>query len=286
MDNVAALPDDAFDLFELRAIRTASTVSVSQAFGQHMSLTGAYMLRSVDVLDDDDAQNAFVNDYRTQVGTVGLQYSRPISRHAMFVLGYGVRGTDRAGSTGDPEILHNINGGVNYGRALSFSRRTSLSFTTGSAVAVIDRDDGTSNDRRTRAFLTGNAALTHELGRTWTATLSYTRALRTWDEFRQLYFTQAVNAQVGGLLSRRMSLTGGASWADSSLQNQGGGTHRGYSASVRTQYALSRFLALYAQYVYYHYRFSDVIVIDARIPRELDRQGVRVGLTTSIPLLR
>jgi hypothetical protein len=283
-DDIGIVPDDAMDVFELRVMRMASTVGLAQSFGRFTSLSGAYLFRSVEVLDDD-VPNSPLDDYRSQAGSVNLQYARPMTRHATLALGYGVRASDGR-SGGEPDVLHNINAGVNYGRALSFSRRTSFSFSTGSAVAVTDRTNTPADDRRTRMYLIGDAALLHEMGRTWTASLTYSRALRTWDELDQLYFTQAVNARIGGLVSRRISISANGSWADSSLQNQSGGTHRGYAANARAQYALARFAAFYAQYVYYNYRFSDVVTLDGRFPRQLNRRGVRVGLTTSVPLIR
>jgi opacity protein-like surface antigen len=286
VDDIALPEDDGFDLFELRAVRLASLVGLSQTIGRYASLSGTYQLRQVEILDSDVPDTQF-DDRKSQIGTVSLQYSRPMTRHATLALGYALRGSDNQRSGGEPQLLHNVNAGVNYGRALSFSRRTSLSFSTGSAIAVLDRvDDAAVQDRRTRAYLTGNAALVHEIGRSWTATLGYSRALRSWDELDQLYFTQDLSLRLAGLFSRRLSFSTAAWWADSSLQNQRGGTHRGYAANARAQYALARLLAVYAQYNYYHYRFSDALAVADRFPRQLDRQGVRVGLTTYVPLMR
>jgi hypothetical protein len=181
--------------------------------------------------------------------------------------------------------MHNVNAGVDYSRALSFSRRTSFSFGTGSAIAVSERVTGDEGGRRARAHLTGHAALVHELGRTWTTSLSYTRGFRTRDGLDQLYFSDAVTAHIGGLVNRRLSLAAQASWANSSREF-GGGNHAGKSASAQATYALGQFLAFYASYVYYQYRFDEQVPLDARLPRALDRQGVRVGVTTSIPLIR
>jgi hypothetical protein len=143
----------------------------------------------------------------------------------------------------------------------------------------------TDGQRRTSVRLTGHAALVHHLGRTWTASLQYSRGFRTQDGLDQLYFTDAVTAGIGGLVSRRLSLSANANWATSSLE-YGSGGHAGTSASAEANYALNRFLALYAHYVFYKYAYDDLIQLDARIPRELDRHGVRVGVTTSVPFIR
>lgn len=287
VDQDIGIPDDdALDLFELQALRTASTVSLSQSLGRSASMTGSYHFRSLYVLDEDEAVNSRFHDYATHGGSFGIGYARPITRHAALQLGYNLRASDRRSGTGEPRIMHNVDAGVNYSRALSFSRRTSFSFGTGSAIAVNDRLNVPNADPATRVRLTGSATLVHEIGRSWTAQLAYSRGYRTRDGFEGLYFTDAVRAGVGGLVTRRLSFNAAANWADSSIERYGGARHRGYSANAQAQYALNGFVALYARYIYYHYRFSDDIVLDERFPRQLDRHGVRVGLTASVPLLR
>lgn len=287
-DDISLPADPALDLFELRWFRTHSTVSLAQAFGRYLSVMGAYHYRSLDVLDSELEDDALIRffDYGTHSGSLSIQYGRPVTRYATLNLGYAVRVSDRRSRTGEPEVMHNVNAGVNYARALSFSRRTTLSFGTGTAIAANERQSTPGIDPRTRAHLTGHLALAHEMGRTWTATLTYTRGLRTRDGFDGLYFTDAVRAGLDGLITRRLAFMASASWADSSIQTTVGGHHRGQSAVARLQYALTSYLATYVQYVYHYYRFSDQVVLDPRFPRSLDRQGVRVGVTTSIPLIR
>jgi hypothetical protein len=169
-----------------------------------------------------------------------------------------------------------VNAGVIYGRPLSLSRRTSVSFNTGSAIAVNDRLDTPDADRRVRAHITGSAQIVHELGRTWTASATYTRGFRTRDGIADLFFTDAITTRFGGLFSRRLSFASAASWASSSLQNDlAGGRHWGMAASAQTTYAISRWLGAYARYVYYRHRYGDNVALDDRFSRNIDRQGVR-----------
>jgi hypothetical protein len=284
--DIGLADDDTLDLFQLRALRLTSSLGVAQAFGRYTSLSAGYHYRSLHVLDADDAAASRFHDNGTHAATLRFAYSRPISRHASLILGYGARASDHQNGSTDPRILHNVDAGVNYSRALSFSRRTSFTFGTGSAIATTDRVDLPGTDPRTRVRLIGNAALTHEIGRSWTAQLAYTRGYRTLDGFDGLYFTDAAHVNVGGLLSRRLSFSASGAWADSSIENGFGGRHRGVSAHAITHYALTSYAALYATYVYYRYRFSDDILLDPRLPRRLNRQVVRVGLTASVPLIR
>ena len=283
--DIGTAPVSDLDLFGLKTLRTATTVSLAQRFGRHTSLTGAYHFRSFELLESE-APDPMFHEYASHAGSMRFGYNRPVTRNASLRLGYGIRVSDRESLTGEPSMMHNIDAGMDYSRALSFSRRTSLSFGTGSAIAVSERIDEGTEGQRTQARLTGHASLTHEMGRSWTADLTYSRGFRTRDGFDELYFTDAVSATVGGLVSRRLSFSAATAWADSSLERGGSTGQRGISANAQGTYALTRYLGLFARYVYYRYRYGSDILLSERFPRQLDRHGVRVGLTTSVPLIR
>jgi len=284
--DIGTAPIADLDLFGLETLRTATTVGLAQRFGRHTSLAGGYHFRTFEVLEAERPDSRF-RDYQTHAGSARLGYARPVSRNATLNLGYGIRVSDRRSQTGEPAVMHNIDAGVDYSRALSFSRRTSFSFGTGSGIAVSERVDQGDGGRRMRARLTGHASLVHELGRTWTAALTYARGFRTREGFDELYFTDAVTATVGGLVTRRLSFSAAAAWADSSLERVSANNgHRGTSATAQGTYALTSYVAFFARYVYYRYRYEEDIRLDPLFPRQLDRHGVRVGLTTSIPLIR
>jgi hypothetical protein len=283
--DVGLADDPNLALFDIRMLRSTTRVGLTQGFGRHASLAAAYHLRSSYVFDTEETASVF-QDATSHAGSVAFGYVRPMTRYATLNLGYGLKVSDGRSRDGEPDAMHDVRAGVNYSRPLSFSRRTSLTFGSGSAIVMSDRVTGDDEGRRVRARLTGSAALVHELGRTWTARLTYTRGFRTREGLDQLYFTDAVTANIGGLVTRRLSLGATATWAESSLEEAGGGGHSGRSAVAGATYGLTRFLALYASYVYYQYRFDDQIALDERIPRRLNRQGVRVGLTTSVPLIR
>ncbi len=80
--------------------------------------------------------------------------------------------------------------------------------------------------------------------------------------------------------------SGSATWALSTLDRPGQNRYNGMSATAQLHYALTQYLALYSRYIYYQYQYDEGIPLDPRLARAMDRQGVRVGLTTSIPLIR
>jgi hypothetical protein len=272
-------------LFQQKAVHSATRVNLSQTIGRYSSLGVSYHLRTRKSLETE-VEDSPLREYTSQTATAGFQYAKPLTRSATLRLGYGIRWSDRKRVAGEPDIMHNIDAGVDYSRALSFSRRTSFSFGTGSAITVSDEVPATDGNRRVRAWLLGNAALVHEIGRTWTAALTYSRGFRTREGFDQLYFTDALTASVGGLVTRRLQLGGAVTWAESSIESGASRQHSNRSAVAQATYGITSFLAAYASYVYVKYRFDEGILLDERFPRQLDRQGVRVGLTTSVPLIR
>ena len=284
--DVAFMAQPDFDLFGLPALRSMSSVIVTQQLGsKNTTLSGGYIFRDVNVIDNTAPGDRF-HDYRTQAGLLRFNHSHPLTAHAELQLGYGVRVSDRRSGTGEPRVMQTVNAGINYSRALSFSRRTSLSFSTGSAILDSQRLEDGSRDSRPRFRLIGDASLEREMGRSWTAHLSYARALRARDGFGEMYFTDIGSGDLNGLITRRLSWTSAASWSRSTLDRSGQNGHRGRSFTSQATYALNSTFALFARYVYYKYRFDEDIPLDPRLPRQLDRQGIRIGLTTSVPLIR
>lgn len=282
---IGVADDLDFGLFQQRAVIASTRVNLSQSFGRYATLGASYHLRARRSLETE-VKDSPLREYASHAATAGFQYVRPMTRHATLRLGYGIRWSDRKRVSGEPEFMHNIDAGVDYSRALSFSRRTFLTFGTGSAITVSDEVPVSENERRIQAWLTGNAALVHEIGRTWTANLRYSRGFRTREGFDQLYFTDALTASIGGLVTQRLSLNGSAAWAQSSLAQDASSQQRNRWAAAKATYGITSFLALYASYIYLQYRSDEGLLPDDGFPAQLDRQGVRVGLTTSFPLIR
>lgn len=275
--------DPDFDLFQLRTVRTASFVTLEQRFGRKLALSGGYQFRTLDVEQEEglEEQASRFHDYRSHAASVALNYTNRLSPHAELVLGYGVRVKENDRITSEPRLMHNVNAGVNYSRALSFSRRTSLNFGTGSTIITREQLQVPDAEPRTRIHLLGNANLVHEMGRTWTAQLSYARGLASRDGFSELYSTSALSAVVEGLVTRRLSFSSNASLSRSTLDRAGANAHDRTSATAQATYALTSYLAVYTRYIYYQYDYGEDIPLDPRFAGGLERQGVRLGLTTS-----
>jgi hypothetical protein len=206
----------------------------------------------------------------------GATYSLGLTRGLGFHAGYGL--TEALYRT-DSEATyrgHHLDVGLHYGRALSISRRTSLSFSTGTSAF--------SDGNRTQYRLVGSANLRHEIGRTWGASASYSRSAGFTETLAQPVFADSVSVSLGGMLNRRVSLNtrGSASIGDfalSSTQNQ----FRSYNGSVNLNVALTRHLAVGTSYSYYRYRFDNSASLGG-LPREIDRQSVRAHLSLWWPI--
>jgi hypothetical protein len=266
-----------FDLYNLAALRTSAAGTLTQSIGRRASLDASYVLSNVDYIN-----NAF--NYRSQFG--GLRYTQRLTHNMNARLGYGYTIAEYKQRLDVlPQHIHHIDAGIDYGRALSVSRRTHLSFSTGSAILSGSETLG-GNSTGFSYHLTGTADLTHEMGRTWKAQLAYRRGIDVHEGFSQPFLSNAANAGLTGLISRRLSFGSGADYVTGDVGIKTGAHYSSTSANAVLEYALSSRLALFGRYVYYKYQFDRQAALDPRLPGALDRQGVRFGLSAFIPVIR
>lgn len=215
---------------------------------------------------------------------VGGAYTYALSRGLSLNAGYSYRRA-RHGSSDDAagrnRDMHGINAGVNYNRTLSFSRQTTLSFATGSAMAKgLDRE----GRARTHYRVIGNAALNHQIGRSWTATLGYSRGFGFADGFDDLYYSDSVVGSVGGYWGPRTTLSASVRWSNGRIGLEETNRFDTLSFAAEMGFAVNRFTNLSAQAFYYRYDFDTAPFPD--YPTVLDRVGVRGGVSFWLPLLR
>lgn len=268
-----------FDLFTLTAYRSNGQVSLVQDLGRRASLSAFYSIADVNYTDGG-------SDYRSDAA--GIRFSDRLTQHLGFHLGYAFSTANYSVIRTIPaRRINNIDAGVDYGRAVSFSRRTTFSFSTGSAVVSANEPVATSTGSNFRYRFTGNAVLRREIARTWNASLGYRRGVDWHEGFQEPFLSDAVNAAFGGFMSRRLRFNSGADYTFGSIGF--GGRNNGYdsgSAYGSLQLAISRIFAVFGRYVYYHYHFGSGIALDPRFVPALDRQGLSVGIEASVPIIR
>jgi len=205
---------------------------------------------------------------------VGGTFNAKIARYGTFRAGYTLQEVDRGVAF---YTVHHADIGGEYGRPLSASRRTFVSFSGGSA-ALESKD-------QTRVYITADASLSYELRRSWTGRLRYDRGFTFVDEIVDPLVSDAVSADLSGLLSRRIDLTGSGSFRRGTVGLSPGATDfHVYGARTRVRLALSRASAVFAEYLFFHYSFAESVRLGG-LPSFYDRQTVRVGVTIMTQLL-
>jgi len=240
--------------------------SVNLALSTVTALTASYGYAHTDV--GDRAPDM-------EVHSAGVNFSHRFTRASTFRMGY----TRQVGTRQlDDSPIQSINIGVDYRKPLSRSRRTSLRFSSGSAVA---EDAGAR-----RLQILGSASLVHQMGRTWTAQTEYRRSFRYIEGFYRPVLSDSVTASVNGLASRRLEFLASTSYFVGSADPSGEARpFDSYSARARLRTAVSRTLAAYIEYLFYHYQFADGIARPPDLPQSFDRHGVRIGLSLYVPVL-
>jgi len=214
----------------------------------------------------DRASNHFWNQTAEASFSVGL--SRDLSLrlgYAYTQAHYGTRITE----------LHRPDIGLDFLRALSLTRRTSLSFGVGTEASVYG---GT-----TRFNATGNATVLHEIGRSWTTAAAYQRGTYFVDTFAEPLTGDSGSVQLSGLITRRLQLQAVAAVSIGEM----GYTSRdfdSYRGTITLSTALTRFMNVGVDYAYYKYEFDDTAGLEPGLSQDVNRQSIRARVSFWAPI--
>ena len=248
--------------------------------------------------------------------SAGAAYTRNLTQRQIFNASYGYRGRGRAGGTdtfgsqaaradlthlmsrdlglrfgygytqgrfgGDRRFgTHVIDVGVDYSHALSFSRRTTVSFGTGSNAMRRSRNEVL------RFRVNGNVRLNHEIGRTWMANLTYNRGLQFMETWPEPVYSDSAVAGLGGEISRRVQFQAAARWLRGrSYFETDRDRLESYGGSATLSVAITRHINSGVSYGYYHHRFQNLIAPVPGFPGELERQSARAFVSVWVPLFQ
>jgi opacity protein-like surface antigen len=270
----------------LGTLGTQRTISETSAagFSRTVSRRGSIEVHSSlmhSALEESSAQD--LTSY-----SVGGGYRTVLTRNMGLHLGYTYnRGryaipTATTGVVGMKRLtVHDIDIGLDYQKALSRSRRTFLAFSGGSAVM-----QGASDDQPSEYSATGQVTLTHQLNRTWKGQLAYERGLRFFDGFGVPVLSDRVFSTWGGRLSRRTSLSMSGGVAIGKVNPTEAATRfHTYTADTTFQYSPKPSWGVFVSYDFQSYQFGQAEPFLGTMPNNLDRYGIRVGLTFTPPLL-
>jgi hypothetical protein len=228
-------------------------------------------------------------DFSTLEGGGSLRYR--VTEDADLRFGYNYRrasytGTEAFGPFPRQPDEHNINVGLAYNPVLSGSRRTILTFEGGTALVNAPVSSNIFESRR-QLRLIADAALAHQMGRTWLLVGSFKRGTGFVEGLSGPVFTDAVSASTNGFFNNRTDLH--AAFAHSNGEPTLVGAVTSFStttANARVRFALSARWAVAAEYLFYFYDFSKTLQLAPGINPRFKRNSVRGGLTLWLPIHR
>ena len=265
--------ESTFGIRRADHVSQTSDVGFTRQIGRRASLSFSYGRIRIGS-PDSSGEGALTSQTGSGRFTMGL--TKNLGAH----FGYGYT-EGRFPGEASLVVGHNIDAGLDFTRTLglSISRRTTLSFTTGSSL-LRDR-------QRTYFRLTGNATLTREIARSWAAALTYNRGLSFVERFREPFFTDTVTLGLNGLVARRLQFqsSAGAVSGDVGLSSNAN-SFRSYFGSAGLTLGVTRSLALGTDYTYYRYGFAQADGLPTGIARRLGRHSARVYLSVWVPILQ
>lgn len=272
-------PDDFTLATDRQALRQTGSVQLSHRLTPRSGLSAQAGYGFADFRDPalDDVSNT---RWRGQAN-----YTYDFTRFMSLRLGYGYQSFARR--DGQSAGNHNINVGILYNQPFVLQRgQTRFSFSTGTSLLARERlESERDGGKRLVLRATGTATLLHVFNPNWQTQATYTRSVGFIDGLGQAVQGDVVLASLGGLLTRRIDMQASVGYTSGAI----GLRERNFDtalANARVRLALTDKLALFAQYFYYQYNFDPTIAEQVIVAPELERQGVRVGLTFWLPLVR
>jgi opacity protein-like surface antigen len=244
--------------------------SVSKSVGRHSTFGSDFSYRLTKFANS--AQPFFWRQ-------LGAHYSHSLNEHLALRLGYAYGLAQDSVRVDLPATVNqNIDLGADYGRAISRSRRTHLSFSSGSSIVTYLG--------KQYFVVIGNAEVRRELGQTWNASISYNRGIQFVEGLTGPLKADSFQTKLTGLLSHRFDVSAIAGYSRGQLGV--GSTDPGYDtiqtgASLR--YALARTLSFQAEYRYYTYDFAESARLPLGVAQSTNRNSVRIGLTGWLPFM-
>ena len=275
--------DDGFAGIEplpLESYRQHLRVGLNQGVGRRGSIGIGYRYHGADFTGVDrdlDAHQA------------NISYRHEIAQDLSARVGYGFQQSrHQNGPVTNTFESSNIIASLDYDRGLTLSmtRRTFVTFGFGTGVAQRGSLEEQAGQGDSRLFLTGRVSLLHEMGRTWSTEVGYSRGLRFVDGFAEPLLTGNLIGRVGGLITRRLQFGAFTRIGRGSGVSTERSAFNNIQSSMQLGYGLSRFASMFAQ-VYHTWfeargRSFDFPVL---VPSSLNRLGVRVGVSLGTPLL-
>ncbi len=277
------IPNTAYAVNDDRAITSNSRVDLEHRFSVRSLATAraAYSRSHFTVVTPRGTDFTSID--------AGGDYRYRLTENADLRLGYFYRaanfiGTEQFGVRPQQPAEHNLHFGVAFHPTLTEERRTILTFEGGTSLVNSALATNAFETRR-QIRLVGDAALAHQMGRTWLAVGAYKRGTGFVQGLNGPVFIDAVSLTTTGFVNARTDLHLSAAYSNGeptlvgAVQNFSTAT-----VDARVRVALTPRWALTGQYVFYRYDFTDVLGLAVGLEPVVKRNTLRVGVNMWWPL--
>jgi hypothetical protein len=261
-----------FALFTQRILTTGVGGNATSILSRRSSFTASYSLTRIFFVTEHEQQI-----WQQAAGRFMHQFGKGFAMH----LGYTYRVAQMDRNVAEPVVrAHDLDAGVDYSRALSFSRRTTLGISSGSTLAAINSHDA---DAGYRLVVTGNARIQHEIGRTWTATVGARRGIDFEAGFHDPFLTNTASVGFGGSPAGRIRLTAFGYFSGGRIGLQADApTYTAANLNARVTLSLTRRLTTFGEYFRDRYDLEHAPAVPFGFGNRFDRGGVRVRATARL----
>jgi hypothetical protein len=173
---------------------------------------------------------------------------------------------------------HRVSIGADYTLRLSTSRRATFRFNVGRSLLDVPELslDGATSGRVDR--MSGDASVTYQLRRGWHVSANVRRSVEYTPLFREPVLSDGASLSLTSLVTRRLDVTATAGYANGASALNGRDTLKTYVGDVIARFALKRWVALYGEYVYFHYDLSGRERLVPNLPAQFKQHGIRIGV--------
>ncbi len=252
--------------------RSNATFSIAVRHGTLVTASTAY--------ERTDFRGAPAEQPQLGVHSYGGGVFEDIRSNVRFSAEYSFRQSDfRFGVTTE----HHVALGAEYSRAVSRSRRVRFRGHIMPTVVVADQVLDLSVARRI-STLQGDVSVDYPFRPRWLASGTWERQVNYNALVPGPLLANAGRASVTGLITRRLDLTAWAGYAKGETVVTQLGRIDSRAANVRVRYALSRFVALYGEYVQLSYYLNGFGALGSFLPGVFNEHGLRIGATAWKPI--
>lgn len=215
-------------------------------------------------------------------------FTRDFGRRSAVSLDYRYRTGDFGFVSQGKTSEQGVDAGVSHTRVLSATRQAEFSFGLGASRSTVPPGSALDPAGLSQSLfrLVGNGDVAYQFSRTGEVRASYRRGVEYIVELGQPVIIDGVNVGVSGSPGRRLDLIAGAGYSSGASALLSASKFDTYTADVQSRFRLTRVLSAYLEYLYFFYDFGANSAVASTLPRRLERNGVRAGLTLSTPVLR